>query len=150
MTTRPVAVSVSQATRLEGSSVRQASRMASETWSAILSGCPSVTDSEVNKWRFFDKRVLLSKRFGRYVWRGTIKRPHEMRFSAVLKRLPENARWRNLFGLSCGFWQRAEFRLGRRVADTGSMGIAADYTGFTGLLWFVYGFPAGLRGCYGN
>src|ERR1035437_4065708 len=25
--------------------------MASETWSAILSGCPSVTDSEVNKKR---------------------------------------------------------------------------------------------------
>src|SRR5271154_4771834 len=60
MTTRPVAVKVSQATRLAGSSVRQASRIASEIWSAILSGCPSVTDSEVNKWRFFDKRLLLS------------------------------------------------------------------------------------------
>src|SRR5208282_3478722 len=64
MTTKPVAVRVSQATRLEGSSVRQASRMASETWSAILSGCPSVTDSEVNKWRFFDKRVLLGSDLG--------------------------------------------------------------------------------------
>src|ERR1700677_418424 len=51
MTTRPVAVNVSQATRLEGSSVRQASRIASEIWSAILSGCPSVTDSLVNKKR---------------------------------------------------------------------------------------------------
>src|SRR5579859_7790014 len=60
MTTRPVAVRVSQATRLEGSSVRQASRMASEIWSAILSGWPSVTDSEVNKWRFFDKLILLA------------------------------------------------------------------------------------------
>jgi len=38
MTTRPVVVRVSQATRLVGSSVRQASRMASEIWSAILSG----------------------------------------------------------------------------------------------------------------
>jgi hypothetical protein len=28
------------------------SRMASETWSAILSGCPSVTDSDVNSFRF--------------------------------------------------------------------------------------------------
>src|SRR6266852_806613 len=53
MTTRPVAVRVSQATRLEESSARQASRMASEIWSAILSGWPSVTDSEVNKIRFF-------------------------------------------------------------------------------------------------
>src|SRR5713226_1080809 len=53
MTTRPVAVRVSQATRLEASSARQASRMASEIWSAILSGWPSVTDSEVNKIRFF-------------------------------------------------------------------------------------------------
>src|SRR5207302_8097571 len=57
MTTRPVAVRVSQATRLEVSSVRQASRMASEIWSAILSGWPSVTDSDVNKIRFFTVEV---------------------------------------------------------------------------------------------
>src|SRR5258708_36181622 len=57
MTTRPVAVRVSQATRLEESSARQASRMASEIWSAILSGWPSVTDSEVNKIRFFTVEV---------------------------------------------------------------------------------------------
>src|SRR6516162_6524374 len=49
MTTNPVAVNVSQATRLWASSLRQASRMASEIWSAILSGWPSVTDSDVNK-----------------------------------------------------------------------------------------------------
>src|SRR3984893_8172665 len=60
MTTSPVAVKVSQSTRLAGSSVRQASRMASETWSAILSGCPSVTDSDVNRWRFFDKLFSLA------------------------------------------------------------------------------------------
>ena len=40
-------ISVSQATRPVGSSARTASRTASETWSAILSGWPSVTDSEV-------------------------------------------------------------------------------------------------------
>src|SRR5580700_7588520 len=57
MTTRPVAVRVSQATRLEGSSARQASRMASEIWSAILSGWPSVTDSEVNRYRFLDAKL---------------------------------------------------------------------------------------------
>src|SRR5467141_2470759 len=49
MTTRPVAVRVSQATRLDGSSARQASRIASEIWSAILSGWPSVTDSDVKR-----------------------------------------------------------------------------------------------------
>jgi hypothetical protein len=47
-TTRPVVMSVSQATRPVGSSASTASRTASEIWSAILSGCPSVTDSEVN------------------------------------------------------------------------------------------------------
>src|SRR5215469_18829161 len=58
--TRPVAVRVSQATRLTGSSARQASRIASEIWSAILSGWPSVTDSEVNKKRFLDGKLCLS------------------------------------------------------------------------------------------
>src|SRR4051812_2618299 len=42
-------MSVSQATRPCGSPVRTASRTASETWSAILSGCPSVTDSDVKE-----------------------------------------------------------------------------------------------------
>src|ERR1035441_10135816 len=58
ITTRPVHVSVSHATRLNGSSARQASRIASEIWSAILSGLPSVTDSLVNKKRSrFAKRI---------------------------------------------------------------------------------------------
>jgi len=49
-TTRPVVISVSQATRPFGSSARTASRTESEIWSAILSGWPSVTDSDVN-WK---------------------------------------------------------------------------------------------------
>src|SRR3982751_2944759 len=49
-TTRPVLTSVSQATRPVGSSAMTASRTPSEIWSAILSGWPSVTDSEVNKY----------------------------------------------------------------------------------------------------
>src|SRR5258705_5249064 len=49
-TTRPVVVAVSQATRAFGSSRMIAPRMASETWSHILSGWPSVTDSEVNRY----------------------------------------------------------------------------------------------------
>src|ERR687883_1888009 len=48
-TTRPVLTSVSQATRPVGSSRITASRTPSEIWSAILSGWPSVTDSEVNR-----------------------------------------------------------------------------------------------------
>src|SRR6266850_3556915 len=48
-TTSPVVINVSQATRPSGSSARTASRTVSEIWSATLSGCPSVTDSEVNR-----------------------------------------------------------------------------------------------------
>ena len=48
-TTRPVLVSVSAATRLWGSWVKIASRIASEIWSATLSGWPSETDSEVKR-----------------------------------------------------------------------------------------------------
>src|SRR6478735_556430 len=47
--TRPVVTSVSTATRPCGSSARIASRMLSEIWSQILSGWPSVTDSDVNR-----------------------------------------------------------------------------------------------------
>ena len=46
--TRPVEQVVSQATRAPGSLARMASSTASEIWSQILSGCPSVTDSDVN------------------------------------------------------------------------------------------------------
>ena len=45
--TRPVVVAVSHATRLMGSWAISASRIASEMASHILSGCPSVTDSDV-------------------------------------------------------------------------------------------------------
>ncbi|GAP60014.1 hypothetical protein AHiyo1_34380 [Arthrobacter sp. Hiyo1] len=45
--TKPVVAMVSTATRDSGSAARSASRMASLIWSQILSGCPSVTDSEV-------------------------------------------------------------------------------------------------------
>ena len=47
-TTSPVVISVSHATRASRSSVSTASSTASEIWSAILSGWPSVTDSDVN------------------------------------------------------------------------------------------------------
>src|SRR5438477_112352 len=48
-TTRPVVISVSQATRPVGSSASTASSTESEIWSATLSGCPSVTDSDVKR-----------------------------------------------------------------------------------------------------
>src|SRR5436190_8666508 len=109
MTTKPVAVSVSQATRLAGSSARQASRMASEIWSAILSGWPSVTDSEVNKYRFLDAKlcfsfvhVFVQKNFGLLDRAG----PAEIHAAATertakgspSKRLSEPMRRRNGFG----------------------------------------------------
>src|SRR5512140_3992723 len=52
MSASPVVTSVSHATRPIGSSFRIASRMASEIWSAILSGWPSVTDSDVKRLRY--------------------------------------------------------------------------------------------------
>src|SRR5262249_39131203 len=52
-TTSPVVIRVSQATRPLGSSARTTSSTESEIWSAILSGCPSVTDSELN-WNVRD------------------------------------------------------------------------------------------------
>src|SRR5215218_3338962 len=48
-TTSPVVISVSQATRPPVSSASTASSTESEIWSAILSGWPSVTDSEVKR-----------------------------------------------------------------------------------------------------
>src|SRR6202023_4403043 len=89
MTTKPVAVRVSQATRLVGSSDRHASRIASEIWSAILSGCPSVTDSEVNrvlccaivKKAPCENRVILAWRRARRVsgtrWLRALQREEE-------------------------------------------------------------------------
>ena len=56
---------VSQATRAIGSSVRMASRTASEIWSAILSGWPSVTDSEVKVYRLLTLRLLAGVGLGR-------------------------------------------------------------------------------------
>src|SRR5579862_4890472 len=51
-TTSPVFTSVSHATRPYGSSASTASSTVSEIWSAILSGWPSVTDSDVNRNSF--------------------------------------------------------------------------------------------------
>src|SRR3954470_16264316 len=61
-TTRPVFTSVSHATRPYGSSRSTASRTPSEIWSAILSGWPSVTDSDVNRYSLSDKLVMRSGR----------------------------------------------------------------------------------------
>jgi hypothetical protein len=69
---------------------------------------------------------------------------------AVGKRLPENGRRRNVFGLDCSFWQGAGFHLGRRVwirillGDFGELhGFLAAFLGwFSGLLvgyWFGCG-----------
>src|SRR5438045_2675249 len=57
-TTRPVLTSVSHATRPFGSSLITASSTPSEIWSAILSGWPSVTDSEVNRNSLSEDSVM--------------------------------------------------------------------------------------------
>ena len=49
--TVPVVVAVSQATRESGSWRRHSSSIPSDTRSQSLSGCPSVTDSLVNRTR---------------------------------------------------------------------------------------------------
>ncbi|CAN1605557.1 protein of unknown function [Pseudomonas mediterranea] len=49
MIATPVFTRVSHATRANLSSAMMASSTASEIWSAILSGCPSDTDSEVKR-----------------------------------------------------------------------------------------------------
>src|SRR5437764_4541495 len=64
ITTSPVLTSVSQATRPVGSSRITASRTPSEIWSAILSGCPSVTDSDVNRNSLSANWVMWSRKMG--------------------------------------------------------------------------------------
>src|SRR3982751_470766 len=61
-TTRPVLTSVSHATRPYGSSRSTASSTPSEIWSAILSGCPSVTDSDVNRYSLSANLVMSRER----------------------------------------------------------------------------------------
>jgi hypothetical protein len=55
-----VVTRVSQATLDSGSQAKKLSIKASEIWSATLSGWPSETDSDVNKYdMFFIKRAKL-------------------------------------------------------------------------------------------
>src|SRR5688572_229327 len=61
-TTRPVFTSVSQATRPPGSSAITASRTPSEIWSATLSGWPSVTDSDVNRYSLSESGCVVMRR----------------------------------------------------------------------------------------
>ncbi|CAG9205949.1 hypothetical protein BGLA2_1730002 [Burkholderia gladioli] len=80
-TTSPVLHSVSAATREYLSCARMASRIASEIWSATLSGWPSETDSDVKKKSF----ATLFKLLGGY---GCI---HVASFGCLLK-------WRRFSG----------------------------------------------------
>src|SRR3989344_3664476 len=76
-TQTPLVTSASTATRPRGSSFSTASRMASEIWSQSLSGCPSVTDSEVNN--FFINSTKLRK--------DTKIRKHYIRLSYFRKKI---------------------------------------------------------------
>src|SRR3982751_557563 len=73
-TTRPVFTSVSHATRPYGSSLRTASRTASEIWSATLSGWPSVTDSDVNRCSLIGGQVTSTLRRHRPLGRRLLLR----------------------------------------------------------------------------
>src|SRR5689334_3154301 len=53
------------------------SRTASEIWSASLSGCPSVTDSEVKRWG-----CVIAREYTRAVRRRCDPRPRKPRRSA--------------------------------------------------------------------
>src|SRR5260370_17844490 len=81
----PVVTRVSQATRPLGSCFRTSSRTASEIWSAILSGWPSVTDSDVNRNLGKDslKLILLHNLRGRCG-----KHPYECSTLLNLTKLP--------------------------------------------------------------
>src|SRR5439155_22045182 len=57
--TRPVVAVTSQATWASGSCAMMSSRMASAIWSQTLSGCPSVTDSEVISSEGLDMKVMV-------------------------------------------------------------------------------------------
>src|SRR3954452_23725050 len=90
-TTRPVFTSVSQATRPVGSSRMTASRTPSEIWSATLSGWPSVTDSEVNRYSFSESCWLIgcglaprSIAYTRRTAKGSHVRPSEPGLAALL------------------------------------------------------------------
>ena len=87
MWTRPVEQVVSQATRAPGSCAKMASRMASEIWSQILSGCPSVTDSDVKELWTLGKASY--KIFGRNATVETKSaQPERLRAVTLIFRFP--------------------------------------------------------------
>src|SRR5215831_9805102 len=90
---KPVLTRVSQATRAFLSWVRMASRMESEIWSAILSGWPSVTDSEENKYLELLMKSPLSREAAkpnharRICINGFNSRPNLFKFKDLSRRL---------------------------------------------------------------
>src|SRR5919201_3753709 len=85
-TTRPVFTSVSHATRPCGSSRITASRTPSEIWSAILSGWPSVTDSDVNRNSLSDRRCVVIGRPRVHMGRGASVDNHHRAVPDSLRR----------------------------------------------------------------
>src|SRR5271169_1705704 len=117
MNASPVVIKVSQATRLKGSSARQASTMASDIWSAILSGWPSVTDSEVNK-----------------------KRSWELKGRLLLMISRSYAARAGMGGAGCSYPEQANRfapYLQRFTANGGNFGVGGDYAQPAGLMSFT-------------
>src|SRR3954465_5848566 len=90
MCTWPVVISVSTATRLRGSWASIASRMASLIWSAILSGWPSVTDSDVKRRRG-TRFSLVDDGAEQVDDRGRRRPPHGERYRRAPTRRPDGA-----------------------------------------------------------
>src|ERR687898_1477110 len=93
-TTRPVFTSVSQATRPVGSSRITASRTPSEIWSQILSGWPSVTDSEVNRYSLSESWIEVTSAATRAVLIG---REEELRLELIVVAGHDQCRRAELF-----------------------------------------------------
>ena len=102
--TMPVVAKVSQATRASGSCARMASSTASLIWSQSLSGCPSVTDSEVKSLRMGSPFMEQ----GRGRMGGKRKRPDSVRPGGNSHRGKLLICQPIRFCARCGIWHLAE------------------------------------------
>src|SRR3954465_13196165 len=114
----------SQATRPVGSWRSTSSRTASEIWSATLSGWPSVTDSDVNRWI---SRSLIVRTFGKWVKKGRRGSPDR----TVLQHSVEECRQGMEGGQGDGLAPRLE-AAGQRAGDAAAAPGARDGKGDLG------------------
>src|SRR5215210_3688636 len=133
-TTRPVFTSVSHATRPVGSSAITASSTPSEIWSAILSGWPSVTDSEVNRNSLSERGCVVMRRPRVHMGRGPSVDNHHRAVSHPFGGADRHDDARGARGGACAFGsqplQRAGATRARRPAH--GLGDGSDVLGAVG------------------